>query len=187
MFLLKINGSNRKFNYSIYLNNLYFLIKNLTIWLRKMFLCPFCDHCTEIFTKHLDHHDLHRNLSRLSIVVSMVAERFKKMKRFEILRNLNGSFVSSVLICGKEYYDYQSFIKHLKEHMRVNNNVSCPVKNCDKKYCNVSSFTSHLSRYHKGSSNISARKKYQWLREQKQSIKKVLIVNTFMKLKVRRM
>ena len=38
-------------------------------------------------------------------------------------------------------------MKHLKEHMRNDENVKCIFLNCDKKYRNVSSFTSHASQH----------------------------------------
>ena len=62
---------------------------------------------------------------------------YRKMS--ETLVHENMTFVCSVLICGKQHYNYQEFMKHLKEHMRNGENVKCPFRNCDKKYRNVKS------------------------------------------------
>ena len=84
-----------------------------------MFLCNFCEYRTEIFAKHLQHHDHHGNLSRHkhcgfdgckmifkngnSLKVHLIKGhniRTRKnlfLKIFESVKNENGTFVCSVL------------------------------------------------------------------------------------------
>ncbi|XP_043472523.1 uncharacterized protein LOC122505125 [Leptopilina heterotoma] len=138
-----------------------------------MFLCRFCDHQTVILSKHITHQSFHRNLSRYKHcgynACKMLFESEESLKMHvnkkhplksrcnlyetmsQKLVQQNSTFICSVINCQKEHFRYQTFIKHLKEHIRAGENVKCPYDVCNKKYSNVSSFTSHLSR-HKNSS-----------------------------------
>ena len=134
-----------------------------------MFLCYFCGHDSEVLTNHLDHQNLHSSRSRnkhcgfnnckmffkseknlkvhVNRVHNMKSRQNLYRKMSETLVQQNRTFICSDLICGRQYYNYQEFMKHLKEHMRNGENVKCPFPNCDKKYRKVSSFTSHVSQH----------------------------------------
>lgn len=140
-----------------------------------MFVCHFCDHRTEFLANHLTHLKVHSNLCRQFLCgfngckflyqkeshlkmhlitkhsLSLRQTSYDKMS--EALVKQNCMFTCSVGICMKKILNYQEFSKHLKTHIRNNEDVRCPFPICNKIYTNVSSFTSHISR-HKTSCNI---------------------------------
>ena len=57
-------------------------------------------------------------------------------------------FMCPLEFCDESFVYPETFIAHIKKHMKYGFSVVCPFENCSKSYSNVSSFITHLNRKH---------------------------------------
>ena len=50
--------------------------------------------------------------------------------------------------CQESFVYFNSFISHIKSHIKYGIKIACPYENCNRQYSIVSSFSSHLYRVH---------------------------------------
>lgn len=67
--------------------------------------------------------------------------------------NSRGKFICTNIICKAECDNYDKYIKHLKSHLRIKEEIRCPYNNCAMKYKILSSYTSHVSKQHSNHDN----------------------------------
>ncbi|XP_070525461.1 uncharacterized protein [Cardiocondyla obscurior] len=135
-----------------------------------MFSCRFCTYKTENLRNHLRHRKSYRHLTSAyycgyhnckikflteSSLRSHLIRSHKfyvsqvKDKRTFCVSDNEAKFICTVQICKKKVDNYKALIKHLKEHIVNELEVTCPYNGCDKKYKRVSSFTGHLTKKHR--------------------------------------
>ncbi|XP_016842392.1 uncharacterized protein LOC103315333 [Nasonia vitripennis] len=134
-----------------------------------MFYCRLCNFKTPSLPRHLLHHKFHRNIHNyVHCGFEKCLKFFKKEAHLKkhLFRSHNllkqkenpktvlnsdqrGKFVCSISSCEKEWDCFSDLVKHLKVHIKKNDQITCPMHDCGKKYKVLSSFTSHLTKQHR--------------------------------------
>ncbi|XP_031780303.1 uncharacterized protein LOC100679989 isoform X1 [Nasonia vitripennis] len=134
-----------------------------------MFYCRLCNFKTPSLPRHLLHHKFHRNIHNyVHCGFEKCLKFFKKEAHLKkhLFRSHNllkqkenpktvlnsdqrGKFVCSISSCEKDWDCFSDLVKHLKVHIKKNDQITCPMHDCGKKYKVLSSFTSHLTKQHR--------------------------------------